>query len=189
MKLMGSRLRAAGRPVLGQMTAPSGSVLGMPAVTVLVGNPKPASRTLRAASAVAAALSDEPAHQIDLATFGPGLLDPTNVDVAAEVERVLSSELLIVASPTYKATYTGLLKIFLDRIGGDALAGTTAVPVMLAAARDHRLAVDVYLTPLLLELGASVPARGLFVLDSDIDRIDEIAAEYADRARHLIAAA
>jgi FMN reductase len=158
----------------------------MPAVTVVVGNPKPQSRTLRAASAVAAALSDTPAHEIDLATFGPGLLDPTNVDVAAEVRSVLDSDLLIVASPTYKATYTGLLKVFLDRIGGGALYGVTTIPVMLAAAPDHRLAVDVSLTPVLLELGASMPARGLFLLESDMDRLDEIVAEYAERVRPLI---
>ena len=158
----------------------------MSGTVIVVGNPKPESRTLRAARAVAAALSDDPAHEIDVARFGGTVLDPTNVDVAAEVERVLASDLLIVASPTYKATYTGLLKVFLDRIGAGALYGVTAIPIMLAAARDHRLAVDFALTPLLLELGASVPARGLFVLEQDIEQIDVIAADYADRVRQFI---
>ena len=46
---------------------------------------------------------------------------------------------MIVASPTYKATYTGLLKLFLDRIAGGALAGVTAVPVMLGGHWRHSL--------------------------------------------------
>ena len=83
--------------------------------------------------------------------------------------------MLVVASPTYKGTYTGLLKAFLDLLGPNALAGVRAVPVMLAGAPDHKLALDVHLTPLLHELGASVPDRGLFVLEADVDRIDEIA--------------
>jgi len=49
------------------------------------------------------------------------------------------------------------------------------VPVIFAAAPHHRLAVDVHLTPLLLELGASVPNRGLFVLGADVERADELA--------------
>jgi FMN reductase len=43
------------------------------------------------------------------------------------------------------------------------------VPILLGGAPDHRLAVDVHFTPLLLELGATVPVRGLFVLESEVD--------------------
>jgi len=53
------------------------------------------------------------------------------------------------------------------------------VPVIFAAAPHHRLAVDVHLTPLLLELGASVPNRGLFVLGADVERADELARAWA----------
>jgi hypothetical protein len=37
----------------------------------------------------------------------------------------------------------------------------------------------VHLTPLLLELGASVPSRGLFVLEADVERADELARAWA----------
>jgi FMN reductase len=40
----------------------------------------------------------------------------------------------------------------------------------------------VHFTPLLLELGADVPVRGLFVLESELDRFDETAAAWASRA-------
>jgi len=53
---------------------------------------------------------------------------------------------------------------------------------MLGGAPVHRLAVDVHLTPLLLELGASIPARGLFVLESALDGFPAAAAAWADAA-------
>jgi FMN reductase len=80
---------------------------------------------------------------------------------------VAASRLLVVASPTYKATYTGLLKAFLDRFPHQGLAGVTAVPLMLGASHAHSLAPEHGLRPVLVELGASVPTRGLYVLDAE----------------------
>ena len=87
--------------------------------------------------------------------------------------------MLVVASPTYKASYSGLLKVFLDRFVAGELAPARAVPVLLGGAPNHQLAVDVHFTPLLLELGATVPARGLFVLERDLDGLPEAAAAWA----------
>jgi FMN reductase len=52
---------------------------------------------------------------------------------------VLDGDVLVVASPTYKATYSGLLKAFLDRLATGSLAGKTAVPVLLGGAPNHQL--------------------------------------------------
>ena len=46
----------------------------------------------------------------------------------------------MVASPTYKASYTGLLKSFLDWFGTTDLDGVTVVPVMVGAGLQHALA-------------------------------------------------
>ena len=93
-------------------------------VAVVVGNPKARSRTLQAACLVAEKLSDRPADVvIDLVELGAALLDWSSPEVAATVAEVASSDLVVVASPTYKATFTGLLKLFLDRVGTGALAG------------------------------------------------------------------
>ena len=108
-----------------------------------------------------------PDRSIDLADLGAGLLDPADAAVAAAVAAVEAAGLLVVASPTYKATYTGLLKLFLDRFPAGALAGVTAVPLMLGGDWRHSLAPEVHLKPVLAEIGASSPTRGLFLLDSD----------------------
>ena len=146
-------------------------------VTVVVGNPKPRSRTYQAALLVAERLTGAPADlAVDLVDLGPALLDWSDPTVAETVAAVQASDLVIVASPTYKATFTGLLKLFLDRIGGGALAGVTAVPLMLGGDWRHSLAPEVFLKPVLAELGASCPTRGLFLLDGDYAESDTLAA-------------
>jgi len=141
-----------------------------PRIAVVVGNPKPASRTLDAARRVAHALTDsEPDLVVDLATLGPALLDQSDPEVDALVEQVGAAELVIVACPTYKGTFTGLLKLFLDRFaGGTGLRGL-AVPLMLGGSPAHSLAPELSLRPVLTELGATVPGRGLYVVDATYD--------------------
>jgi len=80
-----------------------------------------------------------------------------------------------VASPTYKATYTGLLKLFLDRFATDGLSGV-AVPLMLGAGPAHALAPELTLRPVLTEIGGTVPGRALYVVDAQHDD----PAAYAD---------
>ena len=154
----------------------------MTTIVGVIGNPRAESRTHALCRAVVAALaevvpSNVETDEVDLAALGPRVLDPRDPVTAAAVQRVLAAELLVLASPTYKATYSGLLKGFLDQLATGALAGTPAVPILLGGAPDHRLAIDVHFTPLLLELGARTPVRGLFVLESEVDG-------FATRARH-----
>lgn len=139
-------------------------------MAVVVGNPRPQSRTLAAAIRVATGLvGHPPTSVIDLANIGPDLLDPECVRVKGLVADVGAADLVIVASPTYKGTYTGLLKLFLDRFaGGNGLRGL-AVPLLLGGSPSHALAPEITLRPVLTELGATVPGRGLFVLDHQYD--------------------
>lgn len=139
-------------------------------LAVVVGNPKPRSRTYQAARLVAERLTGKaPDLSIDLTELGAPLLDWSDPGVAELVSAVQASELAIVASPTYKATYTGLLKLFLDRFPGGSLAGVTAVPLMLGGHWKHALAADLLLKPVLVELGATCPTAGLFLLESEWD--------------------
>ena len=75
----------------------------------------------------------------------------------------------MIASPTYKATYTGILKSLLDSVPHDGLAGVIAIPLMVAGDRVHALAVEVHLRPVLVELGAITPTRGLFFEESSLE--------------------
>ena len=154
----------------------------MTSTAVVVGNPKPASRTLTAATYVARELTGtEPDLVVDLATLGAAILDWADAEVAELVTQVGNSDLVIFASPTYKAAYTGLLKLFLDQFaGGTGLRDVVAIPLMLGGGPAHALAVETSLRPVLVEIGAVCPTAGLYQLDSTFDT-DSSLADWVER--------
>jgi FMN reductase len=155
-------------------------------VVVVVGNPKPASRTRRAAELVAERLTGAPpATVIDLAELGAAILDWDDPSVWAAKQAVLDADLVVFASPTYKATYTGLLKLFLDQFAAGELHGTTAIALMLAASPQHALAGELTLKPVLSEIGCSCPTPALFLLESAWESSPELDA-WTERARHVL---
>jgi FMN reductase len=162
-------------------------------VLAIVGNPRPESRTHGLArvlaSELAATLDATTGEEVDLAALGPKVLDYDDPLAAAAARRAVEADVLVISSPTYKASYSGLLKAFLDRIGTGALAGAAAIPLILGGATDHKLAVNVHFTPLLIELGAVVPAGGLFVLEADVETFPSFAARWAGERRELFAGA
>ena len=62
--------------------------------------------------------------------------------------------LLVLATPTYKASYTGLLKLFLDVFPAGSLSSTVVMPLIVSGGPAHRHLGDLQLRPVLSELGA-----------------------------------
>lgn len=161
-------------------------------VTVVVGNPKPASHTRAAGDLLAERLTvTVPDHVVELTEVGPRLLGWGDEAVAAAVKTVQASSLVVFASPTFEASYTGLLKLFLDQFaGGTGLAGVVAVPLMLGAGPAHAMAPDLTLKPVLSELGGTCALPGLYLLDAGFTD-DPAFPAYAERwgpaARALMA--
>jgi FMN reductase len=82
---------------------------------------------------------------------------------------VLGADLLVVASPVFKASFTGLLKLFLDQFDSGELGGKPTVAVLLGGSPAHSLAGEVHLKPVLNEIGASCPTPALYLIDSEWD--------------------
>ncbi len=144
---------------------------------VVVGNPKRGSRTRRAAEHVVALLTGAPPDTcIELAELGPALLSWGDPDVEAAKRLVAGASLLVVASPTYKATYTGLLKCFLDQFGAAELPGTPTVALLLGASERHALAGELTLKPVLTEIGCACAPPALFLLESEWEASPELEA-------------
>ena len=150
--------------------------------TVVAGNPKPMSRTLAAGVKLAELITGTaPDNVIDVIALGPGLLGWGDPAVAEAVAAAKSSDLIIVASPTYKGSYTGVLKLFLDQFEtATGLAGSVAVPLMLGAGPSHAMAPDLLLKPVLVEIGATVPCQGLYLLDASAHE-PESSAKWRER--------
>ncbi|KAA2265797.1 NADPH-dependent oxidoreductase [Solihabitans fulvus] len=151
-------------------------------MTVVVGHPRPGSRThavaVRAGDLLATRLRAGAAkppprpHLVDLALLAPFLLDGRTAGRAFEA--MGPNRVVVMASPTFRGAYSGLLKVFLDLLPRHGLSGSVVVPLMTAGIPEHRHVVDTTLRPVLAELGADVPTPGISVLETDIGRVDEV---------------
>jgi FMN reductase len=169
-------------------------------VVTVVGNPKPGSRTAAAAASVAELLASELGtpyridELVDLVTFAPAIFQG---DAAAEKDRIAldnaidlaaSASVLVLATPVYKGSYTGLLKSFLDVLPHQALAGSVVVPVTISAAPSHKLLADIHLRPVLAELGASVPTPPVALEEKDLEDLQLAVSAWVRKNAGLIQA-
>jgi FMN reductase len=81
---------------------------------------------------------------------------------------IQDATLLIVATPTYRGTFSGALKVLLDQLPANALAGVLAIPVVTADIQPQANNAEAFLARLLSELGADVVAFGLTAIDQEL---------------------
>ncbi|RQP10168.1 MAG: NADPH-dependent FMN reductase [Microbacteriaceae bacterium] len=127
----------------------------------------------------------ELAHEITnnlLAGFAPPALEDA-------INRVVSADGLIAATPIFSTSYSGLFKSFIDVIDPDALTG---MPVLLAAnagTARHSLAIDYAMRPLFAYLHAEPVSTGVFAASSDwgaqADEVKPLASRIERGAREL----
>lgn len=112
------------------------------------------------------------AHLIAVNEIGPdfaGALrrDELPASVEAELQRIESADLLVVASPVYRASFTGLFKHLFDFVGQYALVDT---PVLIAATGGsdrHALIIEHQFRPLFGFFQALTLPIGIYANDSD----------------------
>lgn len=88
--------------------------------------------------------------------------------IAAAIRQVERADAVVVATPIYKASYTGVLKAFLDVLPQAALTGKVVLPLATGGTIAHVLALDYALRPVLVSLGAQHIVNGLFILDKTL---------------------
>ena len=86
------------------------------------------------------------------------------------VRKVSRAHVVLVATPIYKAAYSGLLKAFLDLLPQDALRGKTVLPLATGGSIAHLLALDYALKPVLSALGARDILDPVFATDAQIGK-------------------
>lgn len=146
-------------------------------VVSLSASPHEPSKTTALLDAIVAAFSDRVElndRRIIMSEIGPELggslsrrgVGPQAADALNAVE---ACDLLIVSTPIYRATYTGLFKHLFDFIGQDALIGR---PVFLSAIGgniSHSLSIDHQLRPLFAFFQAVSLPVGVFAENADFD--------------------
>jgi FMN reductase len=70
------------------------------------------------------------------------------------VDAVAEADAIVIATPVYKASYTGILKAFLDLLPQDGLKDKLVLPLATGGSQSHLLALDYALRPVLQALDA-----------------------------------
>jgi FMN reductase len=93
--------------------------------------------------------------------------------VVEAIELFARADGVVIGTPVYKASYSGVLKALLDLLPQYALAGKTVLPLATGGSTAHVLAIDYALRPVLSSMGASHIVQGWFTLDKDITVRDD----------------
>jgi FMN reductase len=84
------------------------------------------------------------------------------------IEQIAQADGVLVATPVYKASFSGALKTLLDLLPERALQHKVVLPLATAGSSAHMLAVDYALKPVLAALKAQEMLHGVFAEDRQI---------------------
>jgi FMN reductase len=146
----------------------------MPTVLIISSSPSEKSKTAAVAQHVAdrlAAMGMGARHLRvrDLPAEALMRADTKDAAVSEAVALLKSADGVVLVTPTYKASFSGLLKIFLDLLPQYALAGKAVLPLATGGTLAHALMLDYALRPVLHALGAGHCVQGHFIIESVID--------------------
>lgn len=88
--------------------------------------------------------------------------------IAAVIAQVARARAIVVATPVYKAAYSGLLKVLLDLLPQTALKEKTVLPLATGGSPHHMLALDYTLRPVLQSLSARHILPGVYATDAQV---------------------
>ncbi len=155
----------------------------MSQVTIITGSPSKQSRSAALSEYIAAHLQDEkyevktvhirdlPAEDLVYANFSSPAIQEAQ-------KKVADADAVIIVSPIYKASYTGILKTFLDLIPEKGLHNKTVLPIATGGTIAHLLALDYVFKPTLSILGATALIHGVYIVDSEVAYTKENEIEF-----------
>lgn len=109
-------------------------------------------------------------------------------DLARAIERVRHADGLVVVTPVFAASYSGLFKTFFDVLEPGTLDGKPVVVAATAGTPRHSLVLDHALRPLFAHLRAVVLPTGVFAATDDFGSSDGTLQKRVERAAGELAA-
>ena len=144
-----------------------------PSVLLIAGSPSQQSRSSGLLDWVSQRL-EQHGHTVDrlhireLPAAALLLADWTHPAVVRAIAQVARASVVVVATPVYKAAYSGVLKVFLDLLPQTALKGKTLLPLATGGSPHHMLALDYALRPVLQSLSARHILPGVYATDAQV---------------------
>ena len=140
---------------------------------LIAGSPSERSRSAALLDAVSQRLHARGAlvdriHIRDLSPQALLLADFGHPTVVAASDQVAKARVLVVATPVYKAAYSGVLKVFLDLLPQEGFKNKVVLPLATGGSPHHMLALDYSLRPVLQSLGAKHILPGIYATDAQV---------------------
>jgi FMN reductase len=166
-------------------------------ILLIAGSPTERSRSAALLDAVSERLGAhgptiERLHIRDLSPQALLLADTAHRSIAAALDLVTQARALVIATPVYKAAYSGVLKVFLDLLPQTALKDKVVLPLATGGSPHHMLALDYALRPVLQSLGARHILPGVYATDSQVTLLPEgarhLSADLSDRLDDAVVA-
>jgi FMN reductase len=144
----------------------------MPKLVAIAGSPTPHSRTKQLVAEVLGRIAQETggsASIVDIADLVSCLMARSREEAAPSLADALQSveqaDLLVVGSPVYKGSYTGLFKHFMDLVDYKSLVGVPVALLATGGSDRHALVIDHQLRPLFGFFNAHTLPTGVFLSD------------------------
>lgn len=96
-----------------------------------------------------------------------------DLSIQDAIQSIRQAHAIVIATPVYKAAYSGLLKIFIDVLPRDAFDGKTLLPLATGGSTAHALVIDYALRPVLAALHPYRVVNGVFAADSQFLRNED----------------
>lgn len=160
-------------------------------VLLIAGSPSERSRSAALLASVGERLERRGAHVEhmhirDLSPQALLLADVAHRSVSQALDQVARAQVIVVATPVYKAAYSGFLKVFLDLLPQAAFKDKLVLPLATGGSPHHMLALDYALRPVLQSLGARHILPGIYATEAQITLTPEGAYNvHADIALRL----
>src|SRR5689334_2711788 len=170
--------------------------MARPLITAISAGARALSRTtalVRAAADRTADLLRGDVEFIELSEVHPLLRSQSREGLGPEgealIQRIERADLLVVGSPVYRASYTGLFKHLFDLVDHRALAGRVVLLAATGGSLEHSLVIEHQFRPLFGFFGALTVPTGLYAQPSDIEGGVVIAAGLQERIERAAAEA
>jgi len=142
-------------------------------ILLVAGSPSERSRSAALLDAVSQRLAGhgplvERLHIRDLSPQALLLGDSAHRSIAAALDQLERARAVVIATPVYKAAYSGVLKVFLDLLPQTALKDKVVLPLATGGSPNHMLALDYALRPVLQSLAARHILPGVYATDSQV---------------------
>ncbi|WP_019241915.1 MULTISPECIES: NADPH-dependent FMN reductase [Bacillus] len=110
-----------------------------------------------------------------------------NGDTQTVVNKIINADILVIGTPIYQASITGVLKNLFDHLPTDALQSKVTGLLTTAGSEKHFLVLDTQLKPILSFFKANIAANNVFVHNSCFNKENEIINEDVKNRIELLA--